>query len=38
MKALPQTGENESLFGTTLLGGLSIALGGYLVSRQRKSN
>ncbi|MBA8762622.1 LysM peptidoglycan-binding domain-containing protein [Staphylococcus coagulans] len=38
IKALPQTGENESLFGTTLLGGLSIALGGYLVSRQRKSN
>ncbi|WP_281191121.1 LysM peptidoglycan-binding domain-containing protein [Staphylococcus schleiferi] len=38
IKALPQTGENESLFGTTLLGGLSIALGGYLVSRQRKSH
>ncbi len=40
MKALPETGSesDDALFGTTLAGGLSLALGGFLLSRSRKSN
>ena len=40
MKALPETGSESdaALFGTTLVGGLSLALGGLLLGRNRKSN
>ncbi|HDU1347652.1 TPA: B domain-containing protein [Staphylococcus pseudintermedius] len=40
MKALPETGEENdmALFGTSLTGGLSLALGLYILGRGRKTN
>ncbi|MDP4449769.1 staphylococcal protein A [Staphylococcus hyicus] len=40
VKALPETGStgHEDLFGTTLAGGLSLALGALLLGRHRKTN
>ncbi|MGS3975252.1 B domain-containing protein [Staphylococcus pseudintermedius] len=40
MKALPETGEENdmALFGTSLTGGLSLALGLYILGRDRKTN
>ncbi|PWZ80023.1 IgG-binding protein, partial [Staphylococcus pseudintermedius] len=40
VKALPNTGENDdiALFGTSLTGGLSLALGLYILGRGRKTN
>ncbi|MCQ9301935.1 staphylococcal protein A [Staphylococcus hyicus] len=40
LKTLPETGStgHEDLFGTTLAGGLSLALGALLLGRHRKTN
>ncbi|EGQ3457209.1 LysM peptidoglycan-binding domain-containing protein [Staphylococcus pseudintermedius] len=40
MKALPETGEENdmALFGTSLTGGLSLALGLYILGRGKKTN
>ncbi|EHJ07761.1 LPXTG cell wall anchor domain-containing protein [Staphylococcus simiae] len=36
MNALPETGENDSTYATTIFGGLSLILGTTLLAKRRR--